>query len=230
MSIRVIQDVWDHSQARDGALLVLLAIADSADPETREAWPTVKFLAAKCRLSERAVSYATKKLVSIGEIEVLERGGRQGPRGRANRYRVTLTDHTQDLQVDPITTCNLRHDHLQSATPLYSEPSLTVKSSLISPDEQAITEVFRYWQKVMEKPSSRLTRGRREKIRARLNSGATVGQIKRAIEGCAGSEFHTTNGHTDLTLICRSEEKLEQFAAMPVAGSDEDFFAGSEFA
>jgi hypothetical protein len=228
MSIRIMQRVWDYSEAREGALLVLLAIADNADSETGEAWPSIKLLAQKTRLSPRAVSYATKKLVDLGEIEVLERGGRKGERGRANRYRVTLSDHMQDLQVGTVPTCNTRHPNMQSETPLYREPSVEPSISPQSDENREVAgEVFTYWQRVLGRETSRLTKARREKIRARLNAGATVDQMKRAIDGCAGSEFHRAGGHTDLTLILRSEEKMEAFCQMPRPEADEDdFFAG----
>jgi hypothetical protein len=40
-----------------------------------------------------------------------------------------------------------------------------------------------------------------------------VADILRAIDGCAASEFHTTGGYDDLTLICRNGSKLEAFIA-----------------
>jgi hypothetical protein len=58
---------------------------------------------------------------------------------------------------------------------------------------------------------ARLTPERAKAVRARLAQGYTVSDIKRAIDGCVASEFHTTGGYDDLTLICRNGSKLEAF-------------------
>lgn len=81
-------------------------------------------------------------------------------------------------------------------------------------------EIFEYWRQVMGKPAStKLTDGRMTKIRARLKS-YSVEEVKKAIDGCAGSEHHMGKNrksnpegkiYDDLTLICRSDEKLEMF-------------------
>ena len=83
MSIKVTNWVWEHSEARGGARLVLLALADRAD-EYGRSWPSVQYLAARCRLSPRAVQRAVAELASIGELEIDHGGGRH----RSNRYRI----------------------------------------------------------------------------------------------------------------------------------------------
>jgi hypothetical protein len=57
------------------------------------------------------------------------------------------------------------------------------------------------------------------KIRGRLEEGYTVDQLKAAVDGCGGSSFHqgdNERGHRydDITLICRSGSKVEQFIEM----------------
>lgn len=71
-------NVWKHSQADHGALLVLLAIADFADANG-EAFPSIATLASKSRLSERKVQLALKELETLGELSI-EQG--TGPHGR----------------------------------------------------------------------------------------------------------------------------------------------------
>lgn len=81
-----------------------------------------------------------------------------------------------------------------------------------------VVEIFDFWRSTFGKNgTTKLTEGRRRAIRARLRQGYTVERIKRAIQGCAGSEFHVQGGHTDLTLICRNGEKLEAFEARPAS-------------
>lgn len=80
----------------------------------------------------------------------------------------------------------------------------------------AFDEVFAYWQKRMGHPQSKATKERRAKVIARLRDKYSVTQIKLAISGCAASPFHMGENdqrtrYDDLTLICRSATKLEEF-------------------
>lgn len=85
-----------------------------------------------------------------------------------------------------------------------------------------VRQVFDHWVKAMKKSQvAKLTPERREKIQTRLKDGYSVEFICRAIDGCAGSDFHMARGedkggtrHDDLTLICRNGSKLEWFEAM----------------
>lgn len=82
MSLDVMARVWDKSPAAHGNLLLLLAIADAAN-ENGEACVSRAYLAAKSRLTERAVQLAVAALVKDGELTV-KRG-----HNRCNRYVVT---------------------------------------------------------------------------------------------------------------------------------------------
>jgi hypothetical protein len=86
-------------------------------------------------------------------------------------------------------------------------------------DCPAVGRVFAFWQQELEHPTAKLTTGRRKKVRARLKEGYDEEAIIKAIRGCAKSRFHRGENeqhrrYDDLTLICRSGEKVEQFAAM----------------
>lgn len=61
MSLKALSHVWAHSPAKGAAFVVHLALADYANEEGK-AWPSVETLAAKCRLSTRAVLHAIQKL------------------------------------------------------------------------------------------------------------------------------------------------------------------------
>jgi hypothetical protein len=86
--------------------------------------------------------------------------------------------------------------------------------------------LFTYWCKTMSKrPNTRLTPERRRCIQGRLKAGYSVEFLKRAIDGCAGSDFHMNRGRdatgkrfNDLTLILRNDTKAEEFHDM--AGQD----------
>lgn len=70
MSIKIMQQVWENAPASGGTLLVLLALADSADDRLRSCFPGIESLAHKARLSERQVKRAIAELVEAGVILV----------------------------------------------------------------------------------------------------------------------------------------------------------------
>lgn len=81
---------------------------------------------------------------------------------------------------------------------------------------EAVTEVFEHWRRVMGHPMAKQTPGRRRHIRARLKEGYTPAQLCEAVDGCRQSLFHMGANESqtvfdDLTLICRSGEKVEKF-------------------
>ena len=75
---------WANTRASNGSLIVLLAIADQCG-DNREVVMTVAQLAAKARLSERAVQDATRDLARLGELSATRVKG-----GKA--YRMLLVD------------------------------------------------------------------------------------------------------------------------------------------
>lgn len=84
MAISVSTWVWEHSESRHGARLVLLKIADSMRTEAGWAWPSVKELCGKTKLTERAVRAAISELEILGELEVQ----RNAAAGGCSRYRI----------------------------------------------------------------------------------------------------------------------------------------------
>jgi hypothetical protein len=77
--------VWEHSSQKEGALLVLLALADCAHDDGTMAFPSVKTLAEKARMSERNARYCQRTLERSGEIV------RQGQHASGTTlYRIVL--------------------------------------------------------------------------------------------------------------------------------------------
>jgi len=112
VSVKVMTWVWDHSSSRGSDRLVLLAIADCASEDGSNAYPSMAELVRKTGLSERAVQYAIKALVTLGELFVAANGG---PRG-CNRYRVVMSDEgVQDMHpanlAPPRTDCTPHEMH-----------------------------------------------------------------------------------------------------------------------
>lgn len=117
-----------------------------------------------------------------------------------------------------------------------TEPKLTATQQ--HPGE---LEIFEYWRRAVDKPTAKFTAERRQKVRTRIREGFSVAQIKRAIDGVANSPFHRgENEHhreyLDLTLICQTGSKVEQYSELagaspmlpPAVGEDNP--AGQLFA
>ena len=64
------QEAWKHAPVDQGTLLVLLALADSADERSRSCYPGIDSLAEKSRLSDRQVQYCLKRLRELGVISI----------------------------------------------------------------------------------------------------------------------------------------------------------------
>ena len=70
MSKDIETEVWNHAPVCKGNLLVLLALADNADKDSRLAWPGITSLARRARLSERQARRCIKELKEAGLITI----------------------------------------------------------------------------------------------------------------------------------------------------------------
>jgi len=87
VSVKTMAWVWDHSRTEGTARLVLLAIADHAGHDGRDAYPSQDTIAQKCRVSVRTVRRAIGQAVALGELAVEEHGGVGSGAGRkTHRY------------------------------------------------------------------------------------------------------------------------------------------------
>lgn len=75
--------------------------------------------------------------------------------------------------------------------------------------------LFDYWRTTCGHPSSKPTRDRLAKIRARRAEGYSSDEIRKAIDGAARGAFVDERGKRfdDIELICRNGSKLESFVA-----------------
>ena len=69
MSVKKQAEIWKRSKEKGSALLLLLGIADFADDDG-VAFPAVKTLADKIRMSERNTRYMLKRLQKSGELTI----------------------------------------------------------------------------------------------------------------------------------------------------------------
>jgi hypothetical protein len=98
MSIKVMAHIWERAKVSGSQLLVLLAMADFADDQGRNIYPSMTTLAQKARLSESQARRVVHELVESGIVEVMEAGGWDGKRNRSNEYRIVMDD--EDLGGD----------------------------------------------------------------------------------------------------------------------------------
>lgn len=116
--------VWDHSRATGSDRLVLLAIADCANDVGNEAWPSLKSIASKARVSEATVKRSIVALSDLGELIVDSGGGRA-----TNRYRVVMELAQPELaQSDTGCTGELAASSSAQNAP-YIEPSMNRHSA-----------------------------------------------------------------------------------------------------
>jgi hypothetical protein len=81
--------VWERSAASGAELLVLLALADFADEDGKNIYPSHGTLALKARQSERNISRLLSKLRDRGEIDWRTRA-KKGNHGAVNVYWIRL--------------------------------------------------------------------------------------------------------------------------------------------
>lgn len=234
MGWRNVANVRDYSRATGSAYTVAIMLAERAPDETRIARPGLKQLALDARSTRSTVQRALKVLEELGEFEAVAH--RDGGRGKATEWLVLVGPEMYETKygeeegsqsATPPERVSPRTERASSRTervaPVLPLPEGTEEQPNSSPTgspsdrlaEQA-QEIFEFWARVFGKGAgTKFTPGRRKAVLARLKEGYTVERLKRAILGCAGSEFHVKGGHTDLTLICRNGEKVEQFEARP---------------
>jgi hypothetical protein len=135
-------------------------------------------------------------------------------------YNQKKYDYTRWFAINLSEIAKLKSVSIKSNSPMIAK----IKDG--TSERAAVERIFRYWQKQMNKPHAKLTRGRERKIIARLDQGYTEEEIKQAIDGCYLSDFHMgrsdrgTAVYNDLTLICRNGSKLEQFIAIAKAANE----------
>jgi hypothetical protein len=90
MSIKVMTDVWAYAGCKGSELLILLALADFADDNGENIYPSMQTLARKSRMSDKQARRVVQNLVKLGLIEIIEAGGWDRGRNRSNSYRILL--------------------------------------------------------------------------------------------------------------------------------------------
>lgn len=102
MTIAAITAVLDHFTGKPTDTLVLLALADRADKDNWECYPSIADTAARTNLCERAVRASIRRLEELGVIESMRFGGVSRSHGGlpTNRYRIVCSALLSDAAAD----------------------------------------------------------------------------------------------------------------------------------
>lgn len=205
--------VWESSRAEGIDRLVLLAVADHASDDGRNAYPSVRRLAEKTKVSTRTVQRALASLVRLGELRVKANAGQGG----ANVYTVVMTPRQADTpdrltpprQADtpsesrpprqPDTTPPVTESPppRQADTQTVLEPSEEQKTSSSEPSRLDVERLCVHLaDRIQRNGSKRPEIGKRWRDAARLmidTDKRTEQQVHNAIDWCQDSEFWRAN-------------------------------------
>lgn len=195
--------VLEHSEAKHGARLVLLAIAGHADDRGENSWASVASLARQARLEERSARQCLRRLEAEGEIE---------DEGRSNRGTHVYRIPGMAVQTLPIggTEENApaasaprknptRGGQSSTPTPAKSAPELSVEPSrelslTSSPEVESLCVLLAdLIQANGVKRPSITTRWRDECRRLLDRDGYTAAQVEAVIRWAQGDSFWRSN-------------------------------------
>ena len=103
MSVKVMGIIWDHFPLGGGERLTALCLADHADHEGGNIYPSVARIAAKTVQSERTIQRHLQGMKAIGWLVETKAGG-HGP-GSTSTYRIPI-DALPGVQLDRLTECH----------------------------------------------------------------------------------------------------------------------------
>lgn len=231
MSIHVISWVLEHSNATGNDRLALIVFADHASSDGTETYPSADCIAYEGRMARSTAVECRKRLEAQGRIVRTGMAWKGMP-----EYRVRMDADAEGPPPDrrrrkggpdsdpaggPANRPGGSGSAGQGGPAAGPEPSLepsiepSKEPGAAAPD--LVWDLFVFWRKAMGlTEATKLTDGRRKKLRTRLKEAPVNGptradDIRAAITFVAGSKFHRDGGHTDLTLICRSPEQIEGY-------------------
>ena len=145
MSVKIMSDVWQFSQSKGTARLVLLAIADHCNP-SGVAWPSLTRLASYVNVNRRNTINAINQLVELGELKRVK----TGRTGRATTYKISFGSVGSDTGVGGDTSVGSDTQVVSEETP---QPSMNRHS--IYYREQQFDEFWTQYPKKVGKGAAR---------------------------------------------------------------------------
>lgn len=144
MSIRIMSLVWSKAPVQGGELLLLQALADTAD-DLGSAFPGIPYLATKSRMSERNTQRCLRSLERAGLIKIHANAGPSG----TNKYKIdvdkldsfpdliaALKDKRTGDRLSPLTNCHRVTNETQGVTNEASGGDVGVTLTVIEPSEE----------------------------------------------------------------------------------------------
>jgi len=153
MAIEVINAVWKHSQSKNRARLVLLAIADMQGEIG--AWPSLATIAKMVNASERSVQRDIQTLVELGELRVEMQNAPVSRQYKSNLYWVILPGVTDSAP--GVTDSTSGVTDLAPGVTAGGVQSLkeTITKPLKEPDETKFEIFWDEYPKKKEKPEAK---------------------------------------------------------------------------
>ena len=99
MSWQSVRSVLQHSRSKGSARLVLIVVAEHADNDGTKSFPSLNMLMNEACLSERAVWYALKQLVDMGELVL---SGHGYTATVDHPYSICLSVENPSKKADPV--------------------------------------------------------------------------------------------------------------------------------
>lgn len=193
MSVKWIARVWDHTEVKGTALLVLLAIADHANDQG-VCWPSAPTLAHKARCSERTVRRIVEAL-EAQSLLVIERRP-----GETSLLRLVLDPGhfvTPD-KMSPLTDSVRGTPDILSPTPdiqMSDEPSLepsvepsTHASAVSQVDDGNFDEFWAVYPKKVDKASARRAWNTQMRSRTGPNPATVIEAARAYAASVAGTD------------------------------------------
>lgn len=241
MSVEATAAVWAMRNLKGAQKLVLVRIADHADPNGKNAWPSTARLSADCGLSERTVQTAVKQLIAKGVLSCEPQKGKHG----TNLYTVHVkakppAESAPPQNLHPADS-DVRPPQKTTPTPAASapEPSITVSRTVQVPPQpprsvalvpvangvakaSPIEQVFEAWQEAAGKRKAVLDPKRRALI-AKALKAYSVDDLIDAVRGWQHSPHHrgenpSATVYNDLGLLLRDAEHIERFRDLEQQG------------
>lgn len=228
MSIKIMNEVIEAAPVEQGALLVLIMLADSADERSRECWPSVSNIAKRSRLSERQVQYCLKDLADRGMIEIVPNAGRSG----TNLYRVTQPatwGGAITAGVKPIAPGGVQSTSPGGVKPIAPEPSLepSIEPStcergqltLLSedPTPAKVDRFDEFWSVYPRKTAKEAARKAWPRVSRKADPDKIIAAARRYAEKRAGEdERYTAHPATWLNAGSYDDADLQPVRAAPV--------------
>ena len=138
MSLKAISWAFEQDLTPSACKFVLVSLADHADVQTGQCWPSIGFLAKRCCMTERSIFNHLAQLEKLGKIKRINRWG------RSNVYQM-LIDGTEALhpEIDSPSTLNQIHPHpvIDSPIPATVSPRTVTNRQRTVKEEPSLPSV-----------------------------------------------------------------------------------------